>query len=552
VTTPNGGESIEGLATIRWTYQGQEWQPEDTVYLDYSRNAGWDWIPITNGNRVRVINQQFAWDTSQAVPNYGTQFLLRITSNVGVGEPLVSDISDELFALHNQPLSFYINDNDTTGDVFTSAPGNDNNDGGSPASPMATLEALLYRWDLEAGDVVYVDTGHYQHPNTVSITASDSGNASGYVTLQGSPHGATLEGQRSYVLDINADYVHIEGLRFTGIGGIRTEHASANSNIMITNNEFLGRNYALDLDSSHSKTAYEISNNLFVNNSRGIDVSFFGSNCQTVIRNNTIIGSGSDVGIYIYHSKKIAITNNIFSMSGNSAYAYEFLFGDLPEGTGFSSDYNDFHLSISNSTSAWMHGCCGNNGTLLGIGERAGNTPIEGLLFQLLQLKENMQVDTKVVKEIAEYYMKIGYSVPEFYPLVGKNFNVTRAGVHADGLIKNPEIYTSFDYDLVLGKTLKSVVGRYSGASGVAWRVNDLLGFQKKDWLSKEHPGIMLIHEEVSNQYSMGRITAFSDAEIERLVERYLTKYWEKVNGKINSRTVNTMLKSRVKLIAGK
>jgi hypothetical protein len=70
--------------------------------------------------------------------------------------------------------------------------------------------------------------------------------------------------------------------------------------------------------------------------------------------------------------------------------------------------------------------------------------------------------------------------------------------------------------------------------------------------LNKEHPGIMLIHEDVSNQYSMGRITAFSDVEIERLVERYLPKYWEKVNGKINSRTVSTMLKSRVKLIAEK
>jgi len=126
------------------------------------------------------------------------------------------------------------------------------------------------------------------------------------------------------------------------------------------------------------------------------------------------------------------------------------------------------------------YGCCGNNGTLLGIGERAGNTPLEGLLFQLIQLKKDVNLDTKVIKEIAEYYREIGYDMPEFYPLVGRNFNITRAGVHADGLIKNPEIYTSYDFGKILGSSLKSAVGIYSGASGIAWRVNDLLGLKRE------------------------------------------------------------------------
>ena len=49
-------------------------------------------------------------------------------------------------------------------------------------------------------------------------------------------------------------------------------------------------------------------------------------------------------------------------------------------------------------------------------------------------------------RRVAEYYEKeIGYHIPERTPLVGKNFNVTRAGIHADGLLKNEEIYNVFD-----------------------------------------------------------------------------------------------------------
>ncbi|MFP3952281.1 MAG: 2-isopropylmalate synthase, partial [Candidatus Bathyarchaeia archaeon] len=97
--------------------------------------------------------------------------------------------------------------------------------------------------------------------------------------------------------------------------------------------------------------------------------------------------------------------------------------------------HNDFHQAVGLSKSAWLYGCCGNNGTLLGIGERAGNTPIEGLLFQLLQLKKDVDIDTNVIREVSEYYEEIGYYVSEFHPLVGKNFFLTRAGVHADGMI---------------------------------------------------------------------------------------------------------------------
>lgn len=201
--------------------------------------------------------------------------------------------------------------------------------------------------------------------------------------------------------------------------------------------------------------------------------------------------------------------------------------------------HNDFHLAIANSTAAWLYGCCGNNGTLLGIGERAGNTPLDGLIFQLIQLKGDLGIDTRVIKEIAEYYEGIGYSIPEFYPLVGRNFDITRAGVHADGMIKNPEIYTSYDFEKVLGRQPRSAVGVYSGASGITWRVNDLLRLKREEWLSKDHPGIFLIKEAVENQYAEGRIAAFSDIEVERLIKKFLPEHWKKANSRSDPSRLN-------------
>ena len=51
-------------------------------------------------------------------------------------------------------------------------------------------------------------------------------------------------------------------------------------------------------------------------------------------------------------------------------------------------------------------------------------------------------MDTTVITELSEYFEKeLGYVQPSRTPFVGRNFNVTRAGIHADGLLKNEEIY---------------------------------------------------------------------------------------------------------------
>lgn len=55
-------------------------------------------------------------------------------------------------------------------------------------------------------------------------------------------------------------------------------------------------------------------------------------------------------------------------------------------------------------------------------------------------------MDTTVITEIAEYFRKeMGYDIPPMTPFIGENFNVTKAGIHADGLMKDEEIYNIFN-----------------------------------------------------------------------------------------------------------
>ena len=136
--------------------------------------------------------------------------------------------------------------------------------------------------------------------------------------------------------------------------------------------------------------------------------------------------------------------------------------------------HNDFYKAVNNSTTAWLYGASAVNSALFGIGERTGNTPLEAMVFEYAQLRGTLDgMDTTVITELAEYYEKeIGYHIPERTPFVGKNFNVTRAGIHADGLLKNEEIYNIFDTDKLLNRPVLVAVSNTSGLAGIAQCIN--------------------------------------------------------------------------------
>ena len=179
--------------------------------------------------------------------------------------------------------------------------------------------------------------------------------------------------------------------------------------------------------------------------------------------------------------------------------------------------HNDFHKVQVNAVTAWLYGCSAANSAIFGVGERTGNPPLEAMLVEHAQLKTMTEgVNYAAITELAEYAKKeLGFEIPHNYPLVGKDFNVTRAGIHADGLLKNEEIYNCFDTKKLLGRPASVAITDKSGAAGIKHWIEARYQIE----IGKHSPFITKIKDKVDAEYSADRVSAVSDEEMFAWVE---------------------------------
>ena len=184
--------------------------------------------------------------------------------------------------------------------------------------------------------------------------------------------------------------------------------------------------------------------------------------------------------------------------------------------------HNDFYKVVTNASTAWLYGCSGVNCALLGIGERTGNCPLEAMAIEYASLRGTTDgMDLSVITEIANYFeQEIGYEIPPRTPFVGRNFNVTRAGIHADGLLKDQEIYNIFDTEKILGRPATVAVDSHSGLAGIAFWMNGYFRLTGSDAIDKKSPVVARIKDEVDRQYADGRNTAMGDQELEEMLRQ--------------------------------
>lgn len=190
--------------------------------------------------------------------------------------------------------------------------------------------------------------------------------------------------------------------------------------------------------------------------------------------------------------------------------------------------HNDFHKGLINGVAAWMYGCAAVNGALFGFGERTGNTPVEALIIDYISLTGNdAGIDTTAITDAAEYFKKeLGVSIPPNYPFVGSEFNSTSAGIHADGMMKNEEIYNIFDTTKLLKRPMGVIITDKSGIAGIAHWINSHLGLDGERKIDKRHPGLAKIHKWVMEQYEQGRTTSISNEELLEKAKKHLPEYF--------------------------
>ncbi len=190
--------------------------------------------------------------------------------------------------------------------------------------------------------------------------------------------------------------------------------------------------------------------------------------------------------------------------------------------------HNDFHKAHINGASAWLYGCGAVNATLVGFGERTGNPPLEGAIIEYMGLKGDFcGIDTMALTEIGEYLEREArMDIPSHQPLLGRSFNMTRAGIHAEGLSRDERIYNIFNTTKLLGRPPQVAITDKSGVDGVALWVNNFLKLSGKDKISKFR--MAKIGRWVVDQYEVdGRITAISDQEMIEQVKLHLAEHYE-------------------------
>ena len=189
--------------------------------------------------------------------------------------------------------------------------------------------------------------------------------------------------------------------------------------------------------------------------------------------------------------------------------------------------HNDFYHGVTNAVNAWLYGASGVNCSLLGIGERTGNIPLEAMVMEYAAIRGTTDgMDTTAITEIAEYFQReMNYTIPPMTPFVGSAFNLTRAGIHADGIMKDTEIYNIFDTDKILDRPVEVAISNTSGTAGVAYWINKQCGLTKT--VTKQSPIVIKMKEEIDRLYEDGRVTLMGNEEIMQIFDKFYPEFKE-------------------------
>ena len=196
-------------------------------------------------------------------------------------------------------------------------------------------------------------------------------------------------------------------------------------------------------------------------------------------------------------------------------------YADVPSDMLEWHGHNDFYKGVNNAVNAWLYGASAVNCSLLGIGERTGNIPLEAMVIEYASLKGDFDgMDPTVITEIAEYFKnELGYKIPPMTPFVGDNFNVTRAGIHADGLMKDAEIYNIFDTEKILNRTAEVAISNTSGTAGIAYWINKHYNLPEFRKVTKQDEIVIKVKAIVDELYADGRTTLLGDDELHAIID---------------------------------
>ncbi len=292
----DGHARLSGLEVTRVNPNGTA---NPVVDLEYTVDSGNTWNLIASGVSLDSGGSG-SYDWVAGPETIGNTALIRVTHGTEGMPDFAQDVSDDGFTITSGGNHYYVNDGSTVGDVFTTAVGDDLNDGKDPGRPKATITNVLSNYDLGPGDIIHVDTGTYTLVGNIVITDEDSG-----VTIEGPSSAVALIDRNSGGTDVGAfeingaNNVTIDHLSITGgLYGILTTGTEGNDFITVSNNHVFGSIFTTAIRLTGSADDAVISGNLVENtfsftspNSNGIHAT----GLRTLITGNAVSGWGDGI-----------------------------------------------------------------------------------------------------------------------------------------------------------------------------------------------------------------------------------------------------------------
>lgn len=341
LVTPAGGDFIDIGQTIpiAWATTGGDWQPGDSVRLEYSRDGGASWSTIVGADTLPYNQGAFSWDTAGLAR--GTTYRLRV---VWATDPAVGDATGPNLILRR---AYYVNDQSRDHDVWCTMWGYDGFTGTTPGDPKATLQSLLAYQNLEPGDVVRIDTGTYTITTNITVTAFDEGTEQAPVTFEASPYGVTITRDvtplDTYAWNISGDHIVLRtaasnkyptlaqrwllikgmqyGIYLNGALGVRLERI-----------HIAAMMWGINAYQSHDAVFNNIISQRQYYGIRIISSDGCSIEHATILKN-------SMYGVYASDSRALSLHNSLIWVSGSGdACVY------MPSGS-LISDYNDFYAT---------------------------------------------------------------------------------------------------------------------------------------------------------------------------------------------------------------
>ena len=141
--------------------------------------------------------------------------------------------------------------------------------------------------------------------------------------------------------------------------------------------------------------------------------------------------------------------------------------------------HNDYGLAVANSLAGIAAGANVVQCTVNGIGERAGNASLEEVAIALTmnaeQYGRTAKIDMTKLVPLCELVAELtGIRLSPMKPVAGSNVFATEAGIHQDGLLKNPDTYLPYRPERVGAAGVRLILGRHSGRRAVAHRLSEL------------------------------------------------------------------------------